>query len=231
MQTNLVGVYRALVTSISDPTNSKKIRTQCPQVAGSAELRWAEPVNPNEPVPDVGSTVWVAFSGGDVTKPMYFNNKVNPAPVIGSTSYILLANDFPSTNTTLTTVPGFSFSVAANATYVFDGLLTYNGQTFAAGPGDLKLDWTVPASSVFRWVRNGYISNSTNQTDTIETDESTIRVLGTFGSSTNISASLRGSIATAGTSGTVQLRAAQNSATATATILKSTSWLRVTRVS
>jgi hypothetical protein len=76
MQTNYLGTYRALVTSTADPTTSRKIRTQCPQIAGTAELRWAEPINPQAPIPDVGTIVWIVFSGGDLTKPAYFSNKV-----------------------------------------------------------------------------------------------------------------------------------------------------------
>lgn len=76
MLTSYPGTYRAIVTSTSDPTASKKIRTQCPQIAGTAELRWAEPINPQAPLPDVGSIVWIIFSGGDLTKPAYHSNKV-----------------------------------------------------------------------------------------------------------------------------------------------------------
>ena len=76
MQASYLGIYRALVTSTTDPTGLKKIRTQCPQIAGVAEIRWAEPINPQAPIPDVGSIVWIVFSGGDLTKPAYFSNKV-----------------------------------------------------------------------------------------------------------------------------------------------------------
>lgn len=273
MQANYLGVYRALVTSVADPTNSGKIRTQCPQISGNAELRWAEPVNPEEPAPSPGTIVWVAFSGGDLTKPMYFNNQavpyvntglpVNPyigqiafetttntmqiwdgsfwrilesfspsvtALGVGQTNYAYLSTSQPYANTTtLTNVPGFAVNLSANAEYIFDGYLTYTGQTFSAGPGDLKVDWTVPSSAVLRWARNGYISNSTNQIDTIETDHSTIRVLGTFGTGTSITAAFKGAITTTN-AGTLQLRAAQNSATATATTLLLHSWMRITRI-
>ena len=76
MQPNYSAIYRALVTSTADPTNSGKIRVQCPQVAGLAEIRAAEPVNPAQPVPAVGTTIWIMFSGGDITKPAYFGNSV-----------------------------------------------------------------------------------------------------------------------------------------------------------
>lgn len=74
MQPNFDALYRAIVTSNTDSTNTNKIKVQCPQIAGMAEIRSAEPVNPLMPIPTVGSIVWVGFSGGDITKPFYFTN-------------------------------------------------------------------------------------------------------------------------------------------------------------
>lgn len=79
MQPKYNAIYRALVTSITDDTNSGKIRVQCPQIAGLAEIRAAEPVNSQQPVPIVGTIVWLMFSGGDITKPAYFSNSMNIA--------------------------------------------------------------------------------------------------------------------------------------------------------
>lgn len=77
MQPRHDAIYRALVTSNVDPTNTGKIRVQCPQVAGLAEIRYAEPVNPYMPTPDTGTTVWLMFNGGDITKPAYFANSLS----------------------------------------------------------------------------------------------------------------------------------------------------------
>ena len=66
--------YRALVTSNVDPTGTGRIRVQCPQIAGTVEIRAAEPANPYDPVPFIGATVWLGFSGGDITKPFYLSN-------------------------------------------------------------------------------------------------------------------------------------------------------------
>jgi hypothetical protein len=74
MQPKYDAIYRALVTSNVDSTNTGKIRVQCPQIGGLAEIRAAEPANIKDPIPNVGSTVWVAFSGGDITKPVYISN-------------------------------------------------------------------------------------------------------------------------------------------------------------
>jgi hypothetical protein len=278
MQTNYLGVYRALVTSIADPTGLGKIRTQCPQISGSAELRWAEPVNPGQALPTTGTIVWVAFSGGDLTKPVYFNNSVTPFPAIpsvatglplspttgqiafetttdtmqiwdgtnwrifssyspavsgtgvGQTNYISLSSPVSFTSTTaLTNVSGFNFNASASASYIFDGYLSYTGQTFTLGPADLKLDWTIPGGTIFRWVRNGYPVNNSSQVDTIETDNATIRALGTYGVSTNLVASFKGQFTTTG-AGILQLRGAQNTSNATATVINAGSWMRIMRL-
>lgn len=70
-----IGTYRAKVLSTADPTNSGKIKVQCPQVAGLAELNWAEPANFADPIPNAGDLVWIFFSGGDTTKPVYSLSK------------------------------------------------------------------------------------------------------------------------------------------------------------
>lgn len=85
MQPKFEAMYRALVTSNTDPTNKGLVRLQCPQIGGTVEIRAAEPMNPQEPIPPVGSTVWVGFSGGDITKPFYQTNQAVPATVTTST--------------------------------------------------------------------------------------------------------------------------------------------------
>lgn len=75
MQPNFDALYRSIVTANVDTSGAGKIKVQCPQIAGMAEIRSAEPVNPGMPVPAVGSIVWVGFSGGDMTKPYYMANK------------------------------------------------------------------------------------------------------------------------------------------------------------
>lgn len=80
MQPSYNSIYRALVTNNIDTTNQGKIRVQCPQVAGAAEIRSAEPSNPGMPVPSVNTIVWIYFNGGDITKPVYFSNSVATPP-------------------------------------------------------------------------------------------------------------------------------------------------------
>lgn len=95
MQPKYDAIYRALVTSTTDPTNSGKIRVQCPQVAGLAEIRLAEPVNAAQPIPKVGTTIWIMFSGGDITKPAYFGNSVwNSSFLVQDWTNFTLASGF-----------------------------------------------------------------------------------------------------------------------------------------
>ena len=96
MQLSYDAMYRALVTSTADPTNSGKIRVQCPQISGLAEIRAAEPANPMDMLPAVGSTVWIAFNGGDLTKPIYFSNssaiEIHPNGSVSLTSLATAAD-------------------------------------------------------------------------------------------------------------------------------------------
>ncbi|MGJ5895157.1 hypothetical protein ACSCBZ_24855 [Streptomyces niveiscabiei] len=122
-------------------------------------------------------------------------------------------------------------SLAANATYLIDGLFIYTGQTFAAGPGDLRAVWSIPAGSTLRWSRNGPSQNAATGMDIVSTDESTVRLLGTFGGGTDVSAHPKGRITTAGTAGLLRLRWAQGTTNAAqATIMRAGSWLRVQRI-
>lgn len=83
------GIYRSLVVSAADPKSQGRLKVVCPQISGMAEIHWAVPVNPGDPVPLAGSLVWMSFSGGDLTKPFYFSNSVAPFPAIPNVSVVL----------------------------------------------------------------------------------------------------------------------------------------------
>ena len=131
MQPKYDAIYRALVTANYDPTGTGKIRVQCPQVAGLAEIRAAEPINPKDPVPFTGSTVWLIFSGGDITKPAYFSNT--------ATTYLI--KDW----TTATLQSGFSPNGNNNGVPKFQVVSEY---------GSIKVYWqgglnvTYPSGSI-----------------------------------------------------------------------------------
>jgi hypothetical protein len=67
----IVGLYRASVANNQDPLNEARVTLLIPQVLGNAESAWSVPSSPTNTVPPVGQTVWVQFSGGDITKPVY----------------------------------------------------------------------------------------------------------------------------------------------------------------
>lgn len=81
MQNDLTGIYRAIVTSTSDPLVQKRIKVKVPQVAGEAELDWVSPVNPVLPVPATGTILWVMFNGGYINKAVYLPTTETPHPV------------------------------------------------------------------------------------------------------------------------------------------------------
>ncbi|HEY6021927.1 MAG TPA: hypothetical protein VIY48_19285 [Candidatus Paceibacterota bacterium] len=147
----------------------------------------------------------------------------------GSKTYaIKSATTARASTTVLANDPHLVLSLAANATYELSGFLEYNGQPTAGA--DFKMDWTIPAGSTLQYARNGYISNSVTQTDQVVTDEATIRVLGTFGTTTNVSANIKGVLVTGGTSGNIQLRWAQNVSNAIATSLLINSFIKLERI-
>uniref|UniRef100_A0AAU3IDE7 Phage baseplate assembly protein V n=1 Tax=Streptomyces sp. NBC_01393 TaxID=2903851 RepID=A0AAU3IDE7_9ACTN len=54
-----------------DPLNEARVTLLIPQVLGNAESAWAVPASPTNTVPPVGQVLWVQFSGGDITRPVY----------------------------------------------------------------------------------------------------------------------------------------------------------------
>jgi hypothetical protein len=67
----VLGMYRASVANNQDPLNEARVTLLIPQVLGNAESAWAAPASPTNTIPPVGQTLWVQFSGGDITKPVY----------------------------------------------------------------------------------------------------------------------------------------------------------------
>jgi hypothetical protein len=64
---------RAVVTNVSDPLGLSRIRFIAPDVLGALESEWAMPTfTQGLPYPPlIGSTVFVAFEGGDADKPVW----------------------------------------------------------------------------------------------------------------------------------------------------------------
>ncbi len=66
------GLYRALVVDAADPQRLNRLRVSVPAVAGLGEC-WALPCRPagSRAMPKAGSTVWIAFEGGDPNHPVW----------------------------------------------------------------------------------------------------------------------------------------------------------------
>lgn len=63
-------IYPAKVIGVT----GLNVTLRVPQVLGNAESNLAVPALPVSSAPDVGTTVYVMFAGGDVNHPVYFYN-------------------------------------------------------------------------------------------------------------------------------------------------------------
>lgn len=145
---------------------------------------------------------------------------------VGGTQVVRKTLDKALTSTTtLTADTDMTFTVVANAVYALDSFLQFTG---AAG-GDIKVDWTVPTSATFLWALLG--TGTVNFTDNDASVIANNVARGARGNGgTTQSASPRGTLTTVGTAGTLQMRWAQNTSSATPTTLKAGSWLRLVRL-
>lgn len=132
--------------------------------------------------------------------------------------------------TTISPDPDLSMPLLANAQYAFDGLLLY---TSPSQTPDLLLALEAPAGAVGFWTVGAPTSGTTSDPDTIRVIASDLnagRVYGVPTVNQSIGAQLTGFITMGGTAGNLNVSWAQNTSSASATIFKAGSWLRVTRV-
>lgn len=150
-----------------------------------------------------------------------------------------------SSTTTATADPHLQFEVVANAVYIMDGWIKYDGPTAA----DINIDWSAPSGSLGEWVAYG-VGNSpvigssaapALQTDTqdargymirVETNDITsARSFGTLGTGiTPITLAIMSTLRVGSTAGTYSMDWAQFASNATACTIYTDSWLRLQRI-
>lgn len=141
------------------------------------------------------------------------------------------ADESVTSSTTLQDDDHLTVSVSASAVYQIEMALIYDGDQTT---GDLKFQFSAPSGSAFSY---GMLSPHTDQTSTtasaVKITEQTLAAastLGCFGSGTNVVARAFGLLVTGGTSGTFKLTWAQNGSSATATRLRTNSYLIARRM-
>lgn len=102
--------------------------------------------------------------------------------------------------------------LAANAVYYFRCKLGYTGA--ASGSGDIKLGWTLPSGASMGYALYGDSGGSA--TNGFWETQTSVPAANSNGS-TPVAVVMRGTIATAGTPGAVQLQWCQHTSSATAT--------------
>jgi hypothetical protein len=141
------------------------------------------------------------------------------------------ANTSRASTTTATADPHLTFTVAANTTYTLSGFLVYDGLDTA----DLKFGFTAPAGATGSWWP-GAADSSMNalafaaRWGALTDVTSSVMTVGAQGAGTILAAAPKGLVITSGTPGTFSLVWAQGSSSATATILRAHSWLRLDRM-
>jgi hypothetical protein len=130
-----------------------------------------------------------------------------------------------ASNTTLTADPHLIAAMAANAMYDLIGMLDYE----ADATGDMKFQFTLPASATMNYAWTGYTpadSISVNGGNTA----STVNQIGGGGAGVARSVLLLGNIVTSSTAGNLGINWAQNASVVTATIWHQYSYLKLERV-
>lgn len=145
----------------------------------------------------------------------------------------LLADRTITSSTTLTAATGLAAVLDANTRYALTGYLAYT----AAEGGDLKVAFGAPTGTTGHWTLYAQDTAATGGVGSIVAKRAVAYGTGTTqtaaGDNTgpgHMSCLPRGYIATDVTAGTLQVYFAQNSSSATSTVLKAGSWLRLIKL-
>lgn len=147
---------------------------------------------------------------------------------IGSLTAVKTTDKTVISSTTLTDDTQLVLPVAAGTTYLLQGYLIYSSAT---GP-DAKIGLTVPASTTWQMSPFGLLTSVAATSGSLETAVSTVSgiAMGGNGTGVKVAALVTGTVVVAATAGTVAVSFAQNTSTATNTVLHTGSWLQLTRV-
>ena len=145
---------------------------------------------------------------------------------IAPLSVIKPSDQSVTSSTVLVNDSALFLPVVASATYFFMSSLDFEGA--AIGTGDLKIEWTVPAGATLRFDLHGVNTASSSYSSTF-TDTTTIS-LGTTGAASLRGATMAGSLVMSSTAGNLQLKWAQNTSSATATIVHAQSTVALWRI-
>lgn len=145
------------------------------------------------------------------------------AHVVKSANQTLTSN-----STALQDVTGMVVALPATGVFSFRGVIYYDGTTVA----DIKFAFTIPAGSTLRWNGLGMVTGGTTTGDatflTVTASDGAISY-GSGGVGTVLACQIEGEITTTGTAGNLQLRAAQNTAEVSNTLIIARSRLEVWR--
>jgi len=133
------------------------------------------------------------------------------------------ADTSKTSNTTLGNVTGLAVAVAASTAYALDGYLAYTGNS----TGDIKFAWTIPTGLTGHW---GISSDDTTTPGDLKTSIATAYTTVITAGGGSLNATVKGYVLTDTTAGTLQLQFAQNTSNGTATVVKTGSWIRLTKL-
>ncbi|MEV4059734.1 hypothetical protein [Nonomuraea dietziae] len=142
---------------------------------------------------------------------------------------IKAADESIASTTTLQNDDHLFLSVAANTTYWVEAMLRYDGVT----TGDLKIGWVVPAGATLEWTSNALIDGATGTADDLWRRRRTAaqdEICGAVGVGTDLLAMPEGLLRVGATAGTLRLRWAQGTSSATATRVLVRSLLMISRM-
>lgn len=164
---------------------------------------------------------------------IYAGSRITASDVAGVAPLAVIkgADQSLASSTAMQNDDALFLPVAANAGYLVECLLNYEGGTH--GSSDLKWEFTGPSGATMVYTFVAYpVSGSIaagNVNMGAATGLSGVGTAGTNGAQ-NLAVIMRGTLITGGTAGTLQLQWAQDTSSATATIVRAQSMLALWQV-